>query len=315
MARKSKKKCSLVPHKKRDILTIQEVKQKVGWHISAFNLPDNWSYTEGDGVVVAVLDTGIDLDHPDLMGNLLDGYNVIDPSSPPEDDNDHGTAVAGMIAALNNDLGIVGVAPKTKIVPVKVLDAEGCGNMDDVAKGIRWATDLGVDMISLSLGCPRPLASVRTAIQAATRKGIPVFCAGGNVSKNEELLYPARYPESIAVAALDQNYRRADFSNTGKMNLDFLAPGVDVCCLAKDGWYTMMSGSSIAQPFVCGVAALMLSAKRKYKLRVALDTVDDYRNVLRNHGVNLGRKAEEDIMGGFGIIDPDSLAKWLRTQE
>ena len=153
MKRNINKKCSLFPYVREEVLSLQDAMQKAGWSITAFDLPSAWKKTRGEGVKVGVLDTGCDLDHPDLKSNLLPGMNFVNPSSEPWDDNSHGTHVSGIIAAENNQIGMVGVAPGAKIVPVKVLDRQGNGSLDDVANGIRWAVDVGmVDLIEEGVG-------------------------------------------------------------------------------------------------------------------------------------------------------------------
>lgn len=116
------KKCKLFPTQRKDVVSIQEVKQKAGWEITAFDLPEVWKYTQGDNVTIAVLDTGCQLSHQDLVGNLVPGFNLINKSKPPEDDQHHGTHVTGIICAKNNNIGVVGVAPKSHVMPVKILD-------------------------------------------------------------------------------------------------------------------------------------------------------------------------------------------------
>ncbi len=306
-------KCKLHKYKKREIASVQELKQVSGWQITSFNLPEMWKHSDGEGVTIAVLDTGCALDHPDLVNNLLPGMNFVDPGMPPEDGCDHGTFVAGAIAAENNDFGVVGVAPRAKIIPIKVLDDNGIGDMSNVAKGIRYAIERDVDMMCLSLGCGRPFGVLRKAIKAAAEKGKPLFCAGGNIHKTMDALFPARYPETIAVAALGKDFKRADFSNTGKQNVDFLAPGVDILSTVRNSWYAVLSGSSTAVPFVVGVAALLLSAKRRYRLDIPLQSVEDYRNVLKLHGADLSKYTGEREFSGYGIIEPEKMVTWITT--
>jgi subtilisin family serine protease len=306
-------KCKLYPYTRKEVVTTQEIKQISGWQITAFNIPDTWAYSKGDNVRIAVIDTGCDLDHPDLKENLLEGHNFINPSQLPQDDNDHGTHVTGSICATNNGLGVVGIAPKAKVMPLKVLDKDGSGSMELAAKAVRYAVEMDVDMMCMSMASGRPLASLRKAIKIATNKGIPVFCAGGNVNKTMDILYPARYPETIAIAALDKNFSRAAFSNTSKHNLDFLAPGVDILSTVRGGWYSVFSGSSMAAPFAVGVAALLLAAKRKYHLSISLGSVDDYRRAFREHGVELDKFNGDKMFLGAGIIDPMKLVEWLKT--
>ena len=300
--------CKLLPYTRRDILSAQELREKVDWGVSQFRVPEAWQVTKGESVVVAVIDTGCQLDHIDLKGNILDGFNFVDPSQPPEDDGCHGTHVCGTIAAEQNDLGIVGVAPLAKVRPVKVLDGCGDGRVEDVVAGIRWAIKQKVDLISLSLGTRKPMASLRWAIKVADRAGIPVFVAAGNMGRSEHLLYPANYPETIAIGAIDKDMQRADFGNTGD-NLDFLAPGVDILSTVPTNWWAVLSGSSMAQPFVCGLAALLLSCARAHELEIPLSDANDYRSFFREHTIDAvcGDSVCDRFYQGFGIITLDKL--------
>jgi len=297
--------CNIFPVKRKELVTILQVSQIPGWQISALKVSETWKKTKGEGVTVAVIDTGCDLDHCDLRDNLLEGYNVLSPKQKPEDDNDHGTSVTGCICAIDNGHGVIGVAPRCKVVPIKVLDASGCGDMKDVAKGIRVATERKVDMMCVSIGSGRPLASLRKAIKAAAAQGIPIFCAGGNIRKDMDALYPARYPETIAIGAMTKDFTRADFSNTAKHNIDFLAPGVDIVSTVRNDWYAVFSGSSMATPFAVGVVALMVSARKR-----RFDSVEDYRSALREHGVDLSKFKGDRIFAGYGIIEPKKLIDW-----
>jgi subtilisin family serine protease len=294
---------SLFPYERMDVLSIQEVQQQVGWNITAFDLPDAWLKTQGEGVKVAVLDTGVDLDHPDLINNLLPGLNVLDPTKSVEDDCGHGTHAAGIICAENNTIGMVGVAPKSKVIPIKCLDKHGNGNMKNVMAGMRAAIDLGADIISMSLGTPSPLPEIQKLIQEAAAKGIPCFVAAGNAGNTKDVFYPSAYPEAIAVGAIDDKFERAKFSNTGR-NLDFLAPGVDILSTVPDNWYSIMTGTSMASPWVVGIAALLLSACRShYGADCPLKTVEDFRNKFREHTTHIkGENAGKHFFEGYGII-------------
>lgn len=310
MAKKEEKEyhCELFPYERTDCLSMQEAQQNAGWNITAFDLPNAWRFTQGEDVVIAVLDTGCDLDHPDLQGNLLPGKNFIKRGKPPEDGNGHGTHITGTLVAENNDIGMVGVCPLAKVRPIKVLDDKGNGNLLNVAKGIRWAVEQGVDIITMSLGAPMKVQQVRKAIQYAASKGVPTFVAAGNAGKTKEVFYPANYPETIAIGAIDENMNRAKFSNTGD-NLDFMAPGVDIFSTVPDDWYATLSGTSMACPFAVGVAALVLSYARRSKKREEPATVEDYRNIFRNHTIPLSDPdyADKKFYQGFGIIDPRKL--------
>lgn len=295
----TKYKCKLLPFERIDCLSLQDAKQKAGWSITAFDLPKSWEKTQGEGVVIAVLDTGCDLDHPDLVNNLLPGINFVNPKLPPIDDNGHGAHCTGIICAENNEIGMVGVAPKAKVRPIKVLDKNGNGNMLHVAEGIRWAIDQKVDFISMSLGCPVPVQQVRKAIQLAAKAGIITFVAAGNAGLTKEIFYPANYPECISIGAIDKDFNRADFSNTGH-NLDFMAPGVDIFSTVPDNWYATLSGTSMACPFAVGVAALMLA----HKGRSALNSADAFRAAFKEHTIS---PKTSKFYEGFGIIDPQKF--------
>lgn len=241
-----KTKCKLLPHIIEPVLSVQDASEKAGWQITAFDLPRAWKKTNGDGVKIAVIDTGCDLDHPDLINNLLPGYNVINPSKPPRDDASHGSHVSGILVAENNDIGMIGVAPKAKVIPIKTLDKNGSGSLENVAIGVRKAIELGADIICMSLGSPNPIQQVRKAIQLAYNKGIPVFCAAGNAGNTKDVFYPAAYPETIAIGSIDEDFNRSGFSNTGK-NLDFMAPGGKILSTVPNDWYGVMSGTCIAK--------------------------------------------------------------------
>ena len=299
-----KNKCKLLPFKRIDCISIQEAKQKVGWGVSAFDLPKTWEKTMGDGVVIAVLDTGCDLNHPDLIQNIIEGINILKPGTPPDDDNGHGTHVTGILVANDNEIGMIGVCPKAKVRPIKVLDRNGNGNMKDVSTGIKWAADAGCDIIVMSLGTPVKISQVRKAIQYADSKGVITFCAAGNSGITDEIYYPANYPETISIGAIDHNLNRASFSNTGK-NLDFMAPGVDIFSTVPDDWYATFSGTSMACPFAVGVAALLLSYSKKGKLGYEIKTADKCREFFRKHTISLNNESVDNakFFGGFGIID------------
>lgn len=296
--------CSLPPFERVDVVSMLEVSKQAGWSITAFDLPKAWELSQGEGVVIAVLDTGCDLSHEDLIPNLLEGKNFVIPDTPPEDDCGHGTHVTGTLVAINNH-NVVGLAPKAKVRPVKVLNKKGDGNLKNVADAIRWCIDMKVDFISMSLGSPTPVQEVRKAIQAAAAKGIITFCAAGNAGNTKDVFYPAAYPETIAIGAIDASMKRAGFSNTGK-NLDFMAPGVDILSTVPKNWYAKLSGTSMAQPFACAVGALLLSYVRKHDTKIVLETADDYRNKFKKYctPVANGNYSDPAFYSGFGIIDP-----------
>lgn len=303
--KKNNLRCKLLPYERLECLSIQDAMQKAGWGISAFELPKAWQFSQGEGVIIAVLDSGCDLDHPDLNENLVAGKNFVNPAKPPEDDNGHGTHVTGILVAENNNIGMVGVCPKAKVMPVKVLNDKGNGNLLQVGDGIRWAANNGADILTMSLGAPIKVQQVRKAIQYAASKGVVTFCAAGNAGNTKEIFYPANYPETIAIGAIDEGFHRAKFSNTGT-SLDFMAPGVDIFSTVPDDWYATLSGTSMACPFAVGVAALVLSYVKKGKSNIKLKTADDYRAIFRKYTTPIknGNYTDSTFYQGFGIIDP-----------
>ena len=295
------KRISLLPYIQENIYGLNSrTDQITGWEINKLNIKNYWKYSMGEGVTVAVIDSGCDLDHPDLKPNLLDnGYNFIDDNDDPSDDNGHGSHVAGTIAACNNGLGIVGVAPKTKILPIKSLAADGSGSLHSVAMGVLWAVEQKVDIITMSLGTPSHSKSFHDVIKFAKSKGVLVFYAAGNSGYRNDIMYPARYPETISIAAIDSNFNRTSFSCAGK-SLDFLAPGHDILSCIPDDSYAKMSGTSMSNPFAVGCACLgMSSLNRKFSKKSFIDLYSKYTIGLKNPN-HAGNKHYE----GNGIIVP-----------
>jgi subtilisin family serine protease len=295
---------SLFPYEREDVLSIQEVIQQSGWHISVFNLPKLWEFSQGEGVVIGVIDTGCDTDHPDLVGNLLPGWNFVKNNDDPVDDNGHGTHVTGIMVAKNNEIGVVGVCPAAKVRPYKALDDKGNGNLKNVAAAVRKAADDGCDFIQMSLGAPVPVQQVRDAIIYAASKGCIAFVAAGNAGNTKEVFYPAAYPECISIGAIDESMRRAKFSNTGN-RLDFMCPGVDILSTVPDDWYAKLSGTSMAGPFACGVAALIKSYNNNQGKKLKLETTEDYRKLFIQYTLAAeGNYQDPKFYYGYGIIDP-----------
>jgi len=278
--RKNKKdQVSLLPHARTEVYGLDPSSaQMLGWEIKKLNIDRQWTYSEGRGVVVAVIDTGCDLEHIDIKNNLLKGINIIDKSKDPQDDNGHGSHVCGMIAAENNGLGMVGVSPKVKILPVKALDSKGNGSLRNVIEGIIWAADAGADFITMSLGASSSNDQLEKAIQYASLKGSVVFAAAGNSGENTEILYPARYKNVISIGAIDENLSRTSFTCSGE-DLDFLSPGHNIFSIAPNSGYAIMSGTSMSNPFAVGCAALLLSHNRQHK-KFSLRSAQDYIDVL-----------------------------------
>jgi subtilisin len=214
----------------------------------------------GMGVRVGVIDTGIDLTHPDLRGNIKGGVNLIKPGASPQDDNGHGTHVAGIIAAVDNRIGVVGVAPAAQLYAIKVLNSRGVGTLTTLIKGIEWAIDHGMHILNISIGGGTSVpGNLVAAIHAAVNRGILVVAAAGNNGKangkGNNLEVPGKISGVVAVAALAKNNRRAPFSATGP-ELTIAAPGVRILSTFTGGRYAVLSGTSQAVPHVAGAAAV-----------------------------------------------------------
>jgi subtilisin family serine protease len=255
------------------------------WNLDRINAPEVWArgYT-GQGITVAVIDTGVDYNHSDLAGNIwvntreiagngidddgngyvddIHGWNFVDNNNTPLDFNGHGTHVAGTIAARNNGVGVTGVAHNAKIMAIQAISASGTGDALQVASGIRYAADNGARVINLSIGGIGTTA-IRDAVEYATKKGAVVVMAAGN-SSGAEPTSPANLANlwGIAVGAIDSQNKFASFSDrAGATGVNYVvAPGVNILSLGLNNTYRGSSGTSMATPHIAGVAALMLGA-------------------------------------------------------
>ena len=278
------------------------------WDLNKIHTSRAWQRSTGAGVVVAVLDTGVDGKHPDLAGHVLTGYNAItDKVGGNTDGNGHGTHVAGTVAALTgNGLGVSGFAPDARILPVKVFGADGAGYMSDVAQGIVWAADHGAGVINMSIGSPDKLSAVGNAIRYARSKGVTVVAAAGNErAEGSPTSYPAADEGVIAVAATDSADRYASYSNTGRY-VDVAAPGSNIIntysTSLHDGDYAMMSGTSMASPHVAAVAALL----KAYQPAITPDQIEQ---ALETSAVDLGTKGFDPDYGNGRIDAAAALAR------
>lgn len=228
------------------------------WAPPRINAPKAWDVTTGSGrIVVAVLDTGVDGSHPELRGKLVAGYDHVNREPDAADDNGHGTAVAGVVAAqTNNSDGVASFCWSCVIMPVKVLSADGSGTNSEVASGIVWAVDEGARILNLSLGGPKRSKAMELAVRYARDKGVVVIAAAGN-SASTKPTYPAAFPGVLGVAASDENDRLYSFSNSGPW-VPLAAPGTNLAPGLEDT-YTSFVGTSSAAPVVAGVAGLALS--------------------------------------------------------
>lgn len=234
------------------------------WNLRQIRAPDAWDLTTGDRrLIIAVVDTGVALDHPDLRDQLLPGQNFVQPGTPPADDNGHGTHVAGIIgAATNNGIGVAGLMWEVRLLPVKVLDAAGGGDVDRVAQGIAWAADQGARVINLSFAGANSADVLAEAVQYARGKGALVVAAVGNDGRNEAS-YPAALDGVMAVTATTRADERLPTANWGDY-VSVAAPGEQIASTFWDpmlgNTYAAASTSSQGAPQVAGLAGLVWAA-------------------------------------------------------
>ena len=270
--------------------------QQQGWGIKQLNIPDAWSFTKGKGVTIAVIDTGM-TDHADLDGNVSTGDNFV-PYETDMDLNGHQTHCVGIICAKNNDMGMVGVAPKAKVICVKALDKRGSGTYKQITAALEYCADvLKPDIVSMSLGGPTSYEPMHAEIKKLYKMKIPVVCAAGN-SGNRGVDYPAAYDETIAVAAYDANGKIASFSSKGDQ-VDLAAPGVNIYSTYLNNTYARLNGTSMACPFLAGVIALLISRSKHVGTKPSVQMIKDE---LISHADDKGLTGKDGAWG-YGVVD------------
>ncbi|MEQ9425332.1 MAG: S8 family peptidase [Cyclobacteriaceae bacterium] len=290
-----------------------ELTQDVDWSLRNLRVPLLWSVTGGDGINVAILDSGVKLDHPDIKDSIVCRKNFIEPEKSVSDEHGHGTHVAGIVAARNNNQGYVGVAPNCNLLIGKVLNSENLlGSPKELANAIHWAIDNKADIINLSLVIALDFESVHEAIVRAYENNICVVAAAPAKGRNpQELAYPAQYDETIAVGSTGFGGNRSHFSGEGE-KLDIVAPGENIWSTwSRRYLYNELSGTSQACAFVSGVVALMLAKHRKYPTisETPIGCVEDVKQHLREISID----SPHDLIRGFdpkygwGLIQPDML--------
>ena len=306
------------------------------WNMKLIQMPEAWDASLGEGAVVAVADSGIAYEDyglykkaPDLGGvTFVQGYDFVGRDSHPNDENGHGTHIAGIIAGtLNNNMGVAGIAPKAQLMPLKILDKSGSGTIAGLAESIRWAADHGAQVINMSVGSPEPSPVLTDALSYAYRKGVVLVSAVGN-DGGDKMLYPAAERDYvIAVGAVGMDGSRAPYSNTGD-SLDVLAPGGDFTAdynhdtypdgilqqtFATRGAYTdvrsfsyrFMQGTSVAAPHVTGVAALLMS--------LGVHDPALVRSILRTSATDIGAEGW-DRETGAGLLNAAKAVLAARAQ-
>lgn len=288
--------------------TVVCLSETIDWGLKMFGIPSFWRHTAGQGIKVAIIDTGIDYRHPDLKEGIADMCDFTGSRGGVGDSVGHGTHVAGIIGARRNNRGVIGVAPACELYIGKVLGDNGHGGWKAMIDAIGWAIKKEVDIISISLGSPLAPSSLGKAIDNAIDSGILVICAAGNDGPRlNSVNYPAKYPLTISVGAIDRRQRLAPFSSIGPQ-VDIVAPGDRVHSTWPAGGYAVISGTSMAAPFVSGIAALMLAKHRRYGGSTPIDNQRDFMNHLRRTAIDLGPTGPDDRYG-YGLINPAQLLR------
>ncbi|MBX4151624.1 MULTISPECIES: S8 family peptidase [Paenibacillus] len=253
-----------------DQVHIQAIQGTIGtltgipWGIKQIKAPQAWSISTGHRMKIAVIDTGVDFAHPDLKYSLTRGINLVHRNIPPYDDNGHGTHISGTIAAANSTQGMIGVAPRSVVYPVKAFDHNGSAFVSDIILAIDWCVRAEIDIINMSFGMQTRSRTLLDIVGKANQAGVIIVASSGNDGKRRTADYPARYPQTISVGATDRNRKIPSFSNRGQF-VDIYAPGDKIVSAWLQGKYHEMSGTSMATSHVSGAIALLLAQKPDLK--------------------------------------------------
>jgi major intracellular serine protease len=289
--------------------------------IDLIQAPSLWKNGyKGTGITVAVLDTGCDVNHPDLKGKVKGSRNFTDDDDGAEDNvtdySGHGTHVSGTIAASENGNGVIGVAPLAELLIVKVLaGSRGSGEYDWIVNGIQYAIGQGVDVISMSLGGPTDYEPLHEVIKRAVAANILVVCAAGNEgdsnSSTDEFSYPASYNEVISVGSIDLQRNSSYFTNSNN-EVDLVAPGEKILSTIPGDKFARLSGTSMAAPHVSGALALLKQYEQAAFERTLSESELFAQLIKRTVPLNFPKTLEGN--GLLYLTAPDLLKEHLRNQ-
>lgn len=265
-------------------LSLASQMQVIPWGIELVGYGTNTSIRP---VKVAVLDSGIFKEHEDLHGKVAKEYNAINPGQPVVDDFGHGTAVAGVITANDNDVGIIGVSQNVQLYDVKVLNADGKGNIEDLISAIKWCIEEQIDVMNISFGFQKDNKDLEQVIEEAQLNGIIVVAAAGN-TYGLGVDYPARYDAVKSVNSINSKMDRSYFSAVGKV--DFVGPGENIISTNHNGGYSLYNGTSFSNAYITGVISELINQSDGYKQLT--------NNITKKHTVKLGENNEY----GNGLI-------------
>nr|WP_302597465.1 S8 family peptidase [uncultured Cellulosilyticum sp.] len=310
------KSISLTPF---DITSSKAQSEIIPEGVKDIKAPDFWNKGyKGRGVTIAIIDTGVEVNHPDLKDRIIGGRNFTSEDGGDvnryNDYNGHGTHVAGIIAASANGTGVVGVAPEASLLILKILDRDGNGTYESAIAALKYAITQGVDVISMSLGGPIDVPELHAAIQEAVSKEIVVICAAANSGDGNaltpEYAYPAYYSEVISVGAATSSKRVAGFSNSNNQ-VDLIAPGVNILSTYLNSSYARLSGTSMAAPYVTGAVALLINWGME-RFGRKLTELEIYAQLVRR-AVSVGLPATAEGNGMLYLTAQDVLEQMLRN--
>ena len=254
---------------------VDKTTDRIDYSLTKMNVQDAWQITEGSSdVIVAIIDSGVDLNHPDLKDNIVQGYDFYAKKADPTDEAGHGTHVAGIIAASKNGFGMVGVAPHVKIMPLRFIGPDGSGDTADAIDAIHYAIKMGAKVISASWGGEEYSSFLAQAVKDAQDAGIIFVAAAGNQSYDTTATpyYPGSLPNVVSVASSDENDQLSSYSNFGNTVM-IAAPGDDIYSTYLNDGYETLSGTSMAAPQVSGAIALALSKNQSVQPAQLLKTL------------------------------------------
>lgn len=286
----------LPPHVVNEVGPVLPQSQTIDWWASVTNIPKIHSEfnLKGRGVTVGVVDTGIDENHPDLIGAITKIYNAT--NEPFAYTHGHGIGVAGMIGARDNNTGVLGAAPECKIIGAKGMRENGGGSLTEIIRAGDYVAQNGANIINFSLGTSADVSTFRQAVNRWTNAGIIVVASAGNSGQDNSVVFPARYDKAFAIGATNQNGQVSSFSSRG-WEVDIAAPGERVLTTWKNKSYARVSGTSFSAPLVSGLIALMLEAG-----------INVTQELLKRTAIDI-EEPGEDTKSGHGLIDAYRVIK------
>lgn len=279
-----------------------EVKEEIiDYGVKMVGAPLEWHETMGEGIKVGIIDTGVDVTHPELKGRIKDGANFFDKNTDDfKDQNGHGTHIAGIVAAEKNGIGVVGVAPKSDLYIAKAFGSDGKTSYPAIEKSVKWLIDKKVDVINMSFSSSATSSQYKSLINEVYRNGISIICAAGNEGEFGEntIGYPANFNETVAVSAVDINKNIAEFNSKGRA-AEISAAGIDIYSTYLNGGYATLSGTSMATPIITGAVAILIGKGfLRYGRRLNPDEIRLLLNIYTENINNTGR----DKSYGYGIF-------------